>query len=92
MERKLVRLSIATQKQPIKKESSGERQKVDSRSELIYKEAWYQGRLYGEKIWRARVSSWLEKIQSSKNIQENGKEKELDHGKKEVKEGKEEGP
>ena len=47
---------------------------MDSKSNRLYKEAWHRGRLYGEKIWRTRLSARIKEIQSRKNIQENGEE------------------
>jgi hypothetical protein len=72
MERKLARLSIAIQKRHIKKVNSAKRQKVDTESHRLYQEAWNRGRLYGEQVWRSKLSSRLKEIQSRKNIQENG--------------------
>jgi len=74
MERKLARLNIAIQRRNIKKANSGKGQKVDSESHRLYQEAWDRGRLYGEKVWRAKLSARIKEIQSRKNIQENGKE------------------
>ena len=74
MERKLARLNIAIRKRHIRKVNSGRRQKMDSKSNRLYKEAWHRGRLYGEKIWRTRLSARIKEIQSRKNIQENGEE------------------
>ena len=75
MEKKQIRSLIAIQKRYTKKESSGKRQKMDPESYRIYKEAWDRGRVYGEKIWWARMSRRFKEIQSRKNIQENDKEK-----------------
>jgi hypothetical protein len=74
MERKLARLNIAIRRRIIKKANSGKRQKMDPKSNRLYKEAWNRGRMYGEKIWRAKLSRRLKEIQSRKNLQENGKE------------------
>jgi hypothetical protein len=72
MERKLARLNIAIRRRNIKKVNSG--RKMDPKSIQIYKEAWHRGRLYGEKVWRSKLSARIKEIQSRKNIQENGKE------------------
>ena len=53
---------------------------MDPESKRLYKEAWHRGRLYGEKIWRAKLSARIKEIQSRKNIQENGNEKIGDTG------------
>ena len=72
MEKRQIRSIIAIQTTTTKKESSGKRQKMDPESYRIYKEAWNRGRVYGEKIWWARMSRRIKEIQSRKNIQENG--------------------
>jgi hypothetical protein len=77
MERKLARYFIAIQRRNIKKANNGKGQKMDPESKRLYKEAWHRGRLYGEKVWRAKLSARIKEIQSRKNLQENGK-KEVD--------------
>ena len=69
MERRLARLNIAIQERNIKKASNG---KLDSKSIQVYKEAWNRGRMYGEQVWRARLSKRIKEIQSRKDIQEDG--------------------
>ena len=76
MERKLVRSTIAIQNRNIRKANSGKGQKMDPKSHRLYREAWHRGRLYGEKVWRARLSRRFKEIQSRKNIQENVKERQ----------------
>jgi len=73
MERKLARLNIATQRRNIKKANNGKRRKMDPKSNRLYKEAWNRGRMYGEQVWRTKLSTRLKEIQSRKNLQENGK-------------------
>jgi hypothetical protein len=68
MERKLVRLNIAIRRKNIKRVNSG---KLDPKSIQIYKEAWYRGRMYGEQVWRARLSRRIKEIQYGKNIKKN---------------------
>jgi len=84
MERKLARLNIATQNRNIKKANSGKGKKMDPKSNRLYKEAWNRGRVYGEEVWRSKLSSRLKEIQSRKNLQKNVKEieKGVDDGSK----------
>ena len=74
MERKLARMNIATQKRNTKKANSGKGQKMDPKSNRLYREAWNKGRMYGEEIWRTKLSTRLKEIQSRKNLQKNVKE------------------
>ena len=74
MERKLARLNIATQRRNIKKANNGKRRKMDPKSNRLYKEAWNRGRMYGEQVWRTKLSTRLKEIQSRKNLQKNVKE------------------
>ena len=69
MEKKLILLNIDIRKRHIKKVSDG--RKMDPKSVRIYKEAWDRGRIYGEKVWRAKLSARLKEIQYGKNAQEN---------------------
>ena len=85
MERKLARFTIAILNKNTKKANSGKRQKMDPESNRVYKEAWNRGRMYGEKVWRSRVSSWFKEIQSRKNIQKNGQEKKEELNAEEIK-------
>ena len=71
MERKLARLNIAIRKRHIRKVNSGKRQKVDTKSHRVYQEAWNRGRMYGEQVWRAKLSARLKEIQYGNNTQEN---------------------
>ena len=47
---------------------------MDPKSYRLYKEAWHRGRLYGEKVWRAKLSRRLKEIQYGKDAQENQQE------------------
>jgi hypothetical protein len=73
MERKLARLNIAIRRKNIKKANNG---KLDPKSIQIYKEAWNRGRMYGEQVWRARLSRRIKEIQYGKDAQKN-KQKEV---------------
>ena len=71
MERKLARLSIAIQNRNIKKASNG---KLDTKSVQVYKEAWNRGRMYGEKVWRSRLSTRIKEVQHGENLKKDKQE------------------
>ena len=76
MERKLIRSTIAILNKNMKKANSGKRQEMDPESKRLYKRAWNRGRVYGEQIWKSKLSARIKEVQSRKDLQKNGKEGE----------------
>jgi len=60
----------------MKKANSGKRQEMDPESKRLYKRAWNRGRVYGEQIWKSKLSARIKEVQSRKDLQKNGKEGE----------------